>query len=457
MCRGVSKILGSDQERRGISARLLVLTLALVSLVVALASCGDDTPPPTPTPALLKAESPVARTLPTFTPTATATATLTPTPTLTPSPTATPTPFATWTPYPSATPVPATSTPRPPAATFTPAPTPSQTPTPVPPSPTPTASATATPTAMATPTFTPTPSPTPTATPTPTITPTPTATATPTATPTPTPTFTPTPTRVPGRDDLYELAAAPEHMASMWWKWRGQDTFEKLTIDFTIHNDTELRGRHGLYFMAAYSWISDVPFYFGLQTDVHSPEPPRRRGKGLIFSRWDTRDLALARWHDTEGWNQSSGHEGDFIGVRRSYDWGAGEYRFQLAPDGEAEADGRWFGVWITDKATGVETWAGSLKFPMVNRKAEIRDSTYSTLEVYGSPIRPIDIPEWHVSIEPHQGDGRKADAGTVDYSWIHGEIMNSDVSYHRGRGVVDFRVGGLTERRGPEKAVLFR
>ena len=82
---------------------------------------------------------------------------------------------------------------------------------------------------------------------------------------------------------------------------------------------------------------------------------------------WETRDLANARFSETDGWTQSSGHEGNFIGVRRSYAWGAGDYRIRFAPDGDPEDDGVWFGLWITDRSTDVATWIGSLKFPLLD------------------------------------------------------------------------------------------
>ena len=56
-------------------------------------------------------------------------------------------------------------------------------------------------------------------------------------------------------------------------------------VDFTIHNDVELRGQNGLYLMLVAGDPSDVGFHFGLQTDVHSPQRPSTGGKGLLFSR----------------------------------------------------------------------------------------------------------------------------------------------------------------------------
>ena len=256
----------------------------------------------------------------------------------------------------------------------------------------------------------------------------------------------------------------PEHMANVWWHWpRGVGStgdklneFRELVMDITIHSDPgDFSDDQGLYLMLCHSSISDVGFYFGLQTDVHDPERGGR-GKGLIFSRWKTRDLANARVADPEeGWTQSSGHEGDFIGVRRPYDWGAGDYRVRFAPDG-SDSEGEWFGLWITDKGSGETTWAGSLKFPFLNGTAAISSPTYSTIEIYGGPIRPIDIPEWHVSIERPSGDGVKPAWFGSQYSPFVGMVLNSNVRYDWADDEVHLRAGGSTERIDPEQSTSF-
>ncbi len=273
----------------------------------------------------------------------------------------------------------------------------------------------------------------------------------------------PTPTQIPGRDDLYLLRDVPEHLAYIRWGWiRGQDSegkrfdeFAEFVIEFSIHNDVEpMGGGYGYYLMLGHSRISSVLFYFGLQTDVKYPEVALSYGKGLIFSRWDTRDLANARSAPEDGWTESSGHEGDFIGVRRSYAWGPGDYRVRLAPDETApkDSDGVWFGVWITDLSTDETTWIGSLKFPLQDGKAVIQTPVYSTMELYaeipGSRIRPIDIPTWHVSIQRPIGDGVTAHWGRTGYSALKGEIMNSDIRYDVTNDIVHIQAGGATERR---------
>ena len=278
--------------------------------------------------------------------------------------------------------------------------------------------------------------------------------------PTAKPLPSPTPTQIPGRPDLYVEVPVPEHLAYAWWRWDGDRQFREVTFDFTIHNDPgNFFEDHGLYLMVCFGSISDHRFYFGLQTDVGDPNHRGGRGKGLIFSRWDERDPNFARFSsEGDGWYESSGYEGDFISVRRSYDWGAGPYRMRLAPDG-LDDDGEWYGVWITDITAGTTVWAGSLKFPLVDGATTVRPSLYSTLEIYGSrSIRPIDIPEWRVTIQRPRGDGIKATVGSPGYSGT-GRIPkpNADIQYDSNADGFHFRVGGITERVGGVDLVRFQ
>ena len=278
----------------------------------------------------------------------------------------------------------------------------------------------------------------------------------------PTPTPTPTATLAP---ELAKLIKTPEHMAYLWWEWGqdrdiagdGREGIRELTFDFTVHNDPgDFSDEYGLYLMLCYGEIANIGFYFGLQTNAFG-HPDEFSRKALIFSRWETRDLANARVADSEkGWTQSSGHEGDFIGVRRAYNWGAGEYRVHMAPHG-ADPDGEWFGVWITDKATFERTWIGSLKFPYENGRAAIRASVYTTLEIYGGKqIEAFRIPAWHVSLRRPLGDGIESESFVSGYAGIWGELENSEVRYDRADGEVHLIAGGDTERRTPAQTAFF-
>ena len=278
------------------------------------------------------------------------------------------------------------------------------------------------------------------------------------------PTSTPTPSAT-SAPELAKLIKTPEHMAYLWWEWGrdrdfagdGREGIRELTFDFTVHNDPgDFSDEYGLYLMLCYGDIANTGFYFGLQTNAFG-HPDESGRKALIFSRWETRDLANARVADSgKGWTQSSGHEGDFIGVRRAYNWGAGEYRVNMAPHG-ADPDGEWFGVWITDKATYETTWIGSLKFPYENGRAAIRASVYTTLEIYGGKqIEAFRIPAWHVSLRRPLGDGIESESFVSGYAGIWGELENSEVRYDRADGEVHLMAGGDTERRTPAQTAFF-
>lgn len=290
--------------------------------------------------------------------------------------------------------------------------------------------------------------------PTPTVEPTvePTAThdGSPTPTPTPSPTNTPaptpTPTATPTAEEI-ELAApvaVPVAMVGAWWNWRNTTALNEITIDIEIHNDIELVGDNGLYLFGCQgggTGIGGTGYYFGLQTDVFDPTTSGR-GKGLIFSRWGTRSLTHARIPD-EGWTQSSGHEGDFIGVRRGYEWGEGQYRVQLRKDGDDDAVGRWYGLWITDLSTNNETWIGSLRFPHTNGIPPlIGPECYNTVEVYGfKPIAPKDIPHWKVTLRP-MGDGVPATLTTITSSGMEDDLFRNSNASINEHGAIIYEVG---------------
>ena len=285
------------------------------------------------------------------------------------------------------------------------------------------------------------------------------ATSTPVPSPTATPTPVPSPTAIPTAAICETAADPPEHMAYIWWSWNDHDRegYKELEVEFTIHNDPEpfpSEDRNGLYMILGIGRIAGTQFYFGIQTDVWSTNPPYQGlGKGIIYSRWDEHDLAYARWDEKDGFAQSSGGEGGFIGVRRLYEWGVGDYRAWIAPEANETSDG-WYGLWIEDLQTDTTTWAGSLRFPGGDK---IVGQGYSAMEVYGDALCTTDIPEWHVSIERPTADGVRAVEGVTGYAMFTGELLpNSDIRYSSEDNSVHFRAGGTTERAGSAGAVSF-
>ena len=271
----------------------------------------------------------------------------------------------------------------------------------------------------------------------------------PTYTPRPTTTTPPTPTQIPGRADLYKPLPLPQGLAYVWWHWEDRVRgFQSIDFDLTIHNDIDAREMPddaGLYLILFMSDISGTGYYFGLQTEVYDPEIGRGRGKGLIFSRWGTRDLSDVRVA-SGGWHQSAGYEGDFVGVRKAYRWGAGDYGVRIAADGEDD-EGRWFGLWITDKATGETTWCGSLRF---NKSARLEPVGGTAPEIYGAgTTRAIDVPQWHISLQAPIGDmNSPSSEAHINYSSL---IQNSDITYDAPDGAMHIHVGDTTQRTTEE------
>ena len=217
-------------------------------------------------------------------------------------------------------------------------------------------------------------------------------------------------------------------------------------MDITIHNDVgNFSIRHGYFLILLENSISGISFYLGIQTNANW------RGKAVIFSRWGIRDLGYAKFAEDVGWPESAGHEGDFIGVRRSYDWGVGDYRARIAPDG-LEEDEEWFSLWVTDLESNEETWIGSLKFPLEQGTARMQPRALATIEIYGFPIRPVDIPVWHVSVGRPRGDGVPATWGFTSYPYDDSEnaLFNSDVRYEATEERAHLVTGGTTKRENP-------
>ena len=78
-------------------------------------------------------------------------------------------------------------------------------------------------------------------------------------------------------------------------------------------------------------------------------------------------------------------------------------------------------------------------------------------MEIYGgAPIRPIDIPEWHVSIARPSGDSVKSTRGVTGFQAFSSHILNSDARYDPTEEVLHLRVGGLTQRSTLPQEILF-
>ena len=260
------------------------------------------------------------------------------------------------------------------------------------------------------------------------------------------------------------FATVPEIMASAFWDW-DSDTpgSESFTMDFNIREDPGHFSETNSYILAiGWGYIEGVLFGFGLRTDVDKPGTDGSQGKGIIFNQWGTEDPSTHARPAGDGWVESGSFQGPFLSIRRTYEWAEGNYSVRIAQDGADDTDGRWFGFWVTDKSTGVETHVGSFKFSFPdegNPEIKARSTGIGSLiavlgggaDLRAGAEKPHDLPVFEVAMELPDASGGDAPTGVnVNYSIVHGVMTNSNVTYDSDTGKVIIRVGGTTSRTTP-------
>ena len=243
----------------------------------------------------------------------------------------------------------------------------------------------------------------------------------------------------------------PGGITYVWWDF-GIPEFETFEIDVTIHNDVGTRP--GIYFQMYQCRIGKIGCYFGFQTDVFDPNQRGGRGKGILYSRWGTRDLADVR-AVSAGWAQSAGYEGDFVGVRMKYEWTNHPYRFRLTPVDEDE-EGVWYGLFVLDHETKREDYAGAIRFEKTAGRAPlIQNGGVTWTEVYTGVRSPAHIPYWQLSIDgcsvqPRGGRGArvKPKSARSDYARKN---ANSDIYFDPERNRILMKLGSDVRREHPK------
>jgi len=256
---------------------------------------------------------------------------------------------------------------------------------------------------------------------------------TPTFVPTPTPTPTPSTTTTINYGDL--PLGETGFLGSVWWNF-GVNYFKSLYANITIY--AEPSNNDGLYFQMYQGKINNVVFYFGLQTKISNPNTGTK-DKGLIFSRWDTRDLSNVKTVEG-GWSESAGYEGDFVSIRKHYEWATHSYKFKIAYI-ESDDVGDWYGVWIYDLNNSTEDFLGSIRFPSTEpSKSGIANGGGTWIELYSKEIKQTPIPSWHVSI-----DGIYANESMISpksATSAYSDITHSDIYYDYLTKKIHFLMG---------------
>ena len=189
----------------------------------------------------------------------------------------------------------------------------------------------------------------------------------------------------------------PWHLVDIWWDTGEDKPFESYSIDVTISEDVP----SSVYMYIApigLGQLSGTKFYGGIQTqaDGHTKQDRRIRkiGPGLLMSMWGQRTLDAIR-PSIGGLCQSSGHEGDFVSVRRPYQWSKGTYTYRVARMDKEMVEKQpftWVGAFVYSHAKDENVFVGALRFPGENLILDRRIASF--VEVYGRAIPVEEIPK---------------------------------------------------------------
>ena len=108
------------------------------------------------------------------------------------------------------------------------------------------------------------------------------------------------------------------------------------------------------------------------------------------------------------GFFQSSGHEGDFVSVRRPFEWKKGKYTYRLTRMDQEMIDGKpytWVGAFVYSHEKDENVFVGALRFK--GEKLVLDRKVANFVEVYGRRRPVADIPKVTVTFGPPVVNGK--------------------------------------------------
>lgn len=254
-----------------------------------------------------------------------------------------------------------------------------------------------------------------------------------------------------GQDKPY--ARMPWHLIDLWWDTGKDVPFESYSLDVTISED--LPESTNLYIApVGLAHLSKTAFYGGIQTqaDGNTKSDPKLRklGPGFLMSMWGERSLDAIR-PSQGGFCQSSGHEGDFVSVRRPYPWKKGSYTYRVVKMDKEFVDGKpatWVGAFVYNHAKDENIFIGALRFKGDNLVLERKVASF--VEVYGNRIPVEQIPKVVVAFGKLQVNGEPLKAPPVEAIYPKGVPDYAEAKVHDGTVVIQVGepVAGRVERR---------
>ncbi len=234
--------------------------------------------------------------------------------------------------------------------------------------------------------------------------------------------------------------AMPWHLVDTWWDLGKDHPFESLSVDVSFSDDVPA-GVNLYVAPIGLGHLGGSAFYGGFQTnsDGNTKADPKLRplGRGTLFSMWGERGLDAVRPSDG-GFLQSSGHEGDFVSVRRPYAWEKGKYTYRLSRMERETVDGKphtWVGAFVESHAKGENVFVGALRFKGENLTLGRKVANF--VEVYGKRKPVADIPGVTVTFGPPRVNGKAVDGATASAVYPKGVPDYADTAAKDGSLVV--------------------
>lgn len=259
-----------------------------------------------------------------------------------------------------------------------------------------------------------------------------------------------------GRADELKYAPMPWHLVDLWWDLGETAPFESYSIDVAISEN--LPPTTNLYIAPiGLGHLSKIPFYGGIQTqaDGNTKRDPKLRkiGPGFLMSMWGERSLDAIRPADG-GLCQSSGHEGDFVSVRRPYEWKKGKYTYRVVKmdqESVGEKKTTWVGAFVFSHEREENIFIGALRFPadqlVLDRKVA------SFVEVYGRRIPVTEIPQVAVTFDNLRVNGKSIKSSPVEAIYPKGVPDYADAKLEEGAVVIT--VGKAVPDRKSRQVIL--
>jgi hypothetical protein len=249
--------------------------------------------------------------------------------------------------------------------------------------------------------------------------------------------------------DEAQIGPTPWHLVDIWWNIGENRPFESYAIDVAISDDVP-DGVNLYIAPVGLGHLGKTAFYGGIQTqaDGHTKRDRKLRklGPGLLMSMWGERNLDAIRPAEG-GFCQSSGHEGDFISVRRPYAWTKGKYTYRVVRMDEELVDGQphtWVGAFVYSHERDENVFIGALRFP--GKDLVLDHSIASFVEIYGRAIPLEEIPQLSVTFGNLRVNGRPIDKPSASAVYPQGVPDFAAASASAGALVV--RIGEKVEDR---------